>query len=394
MKDFRKIFLYFLLLRKGATGCREDKSVAPAEYGARRLMTYAAPWLLLSTAACSSDIPTVSLGLEDHYYVSRMQKLPLLPALTGEEYRWSVNGETVSEEQSYIFIAPEEGSYEVTLEIIDSDNPLTFKFAVTVVHEEVEYSPYINRVYEYVPAPGQFVNRMPAYEPGDSYTDMLSKVQDCIGGDNNVLISLGSWGGYVTFGFDHTVVNIAGQKDFRIWGNSFYEGSGENRRCMSAEPGIVEVSLDINCNGIPDDPWYELAGSEYRNTETLHNHTIVYDRSGNTAKWPGWITDESLTFTGTLLPPNATDLSGTGSYYMLSPYGWGYADNHPNEDEDGNSFDIGWAVDSHGNRVVLPGVDFVRVYTGVDQTCGWLGETSTEISKCADLHIGDGSSLE
>ncbi|MDE6197196.1 MAG: DUF5074 domain-containing protein [Muribaculaceae bacterium] len=36
--------------------------------------------LPLATAACSSDIPTVNLGIDDIYYVSRMQKLPLNPA--------------------------------------------------------------------------------------------------------------------------------------------------------------------------------------------------------------------------------------------------------------------------------------------------------------------------
>ena len=51
------------------------------------------------------------------------------------------------------------------------------------------------------------------------------------------------------------------------------------------------------------------------------------------------------------------------------------------------SFDIGWAVDKKGNKVYLPGVDFIRVYTGVNQYCGWLGETSTEITGAKDLHV-------
>ncbi|MDR2473394.1 MAG: hypothetical protein LBD53_07550, partial [Tannerella sp.] len=29
-------------------------------------------------------------------------------------------------------------------------------------------SPYINKVYDYVPAPGQFINVLPEYEPGDT----------------------------------------------------------------------------------------------------------------------------------------------------------------------------------------------------------------------------------
>lgn len=80
-------------------------------------------------------------------------------------------------------------------------------------------------------------------------------------------------------------------------------------------------------------------------------------------------------------------MSGWGSYYVLYSYPWGYADNHPNDSVLLNSFDIGWAVDRQGNRVSLPGADFIRVYTGVNQYCGWVGETSTEISRAQDLHI-------
>ena len=74
---------------------------------------------------------------------------------------------------------------------------------------------------------------------------------------------------------------------------------------------------------------------------------------------------------------------------MLYSYDWGYVDNHPNDYADLNSFDISWAVDSQGNPVHLPAIDFVRVYTGVNQYCGWLGETSTELCRARDLHIAE-----
>ena len=37
---------------------------------------------------CSNEIPMVNLGIDDTYYISRMQKLDLHPALTGDEYEW------------------------------------------------------------------------------------------------------------------------------------------------------------------------------------------------------------------------------------------------------------------------------------------------------------------
>ena len=103
--------------------------------------------------------------------------------------------------------------------------------------------------------------------------------------------------------------------------------------------------------------------------------------------YPEWTDADELTFSGTRLPDNGKDVSGWGSYYVLYSYPWGYADNHPNDSVALNSFDIGWAVDRQGNKVSLPGADFIRVYTGVNQYCGWVGETSTEISRAQDLHI-------
>lgn len=379
----------------------------------------------LSLASCSSDIQMVSLGIDDVYYIERMRKLPFYPALTGSEYLWTVDGEEVARSKDYIFLAQQEGTYHLTFTILDGDTPFHHEFDVNVMHEDIEYSPYISKVHEYRPAPGQFINNMPEYVEGDTEADIIRKAEDCISGTNDIMISLGGFGGYVTFAFDHTVINVAGEPDFRIWGNCFYEATHPEEKGGSAEPGIVMVSYDSNCNGIPDDEWYELAGSDYHNPATRHNYTVTYrcpdpahtpvededysfiddleyipwsDSEGNNSfmpknifhdqcYWPLWLSDKQLSFTGTCLPQNGVDKSGTGTYYVLYSYGWGYADNHPNEYADLNSFDISNAVDKNGNHVSLPGADFIRVYTGINQYCGWLGETSTEIARAQDLHI-------
>ncbi|MDE6490152.1 MAG: cell surface protein [Muribaculaceae bacterium] len=379
--------------------------------------------------ACSDEIPTVSLGIDGDYYIYRMSKLPLRSELTGAEYRWTLHrgdgrDSVISSSRDCIFLTADEGVYDMSFDIIDQSTPYHHDFKITVLHEEVEYSAYISKVYEYCPAPGQFINEMPLFEAGDSYADMVRKCEESIGGLNDVMISLGGFGGYVTFGFDHTVVNRPGEYDFMIYGNAFYELTDISRRGGSCEPGIVSVSYDANCNGLPDDPWYELAGSEYYKPSTLKNLSITYRRpdpdrkpvadgtgflcdleyipwstsageSGFMPKntfhpqeyYPLWLDADELTLTGTCLPRNAVDLSGTGRYYVLYSYEWGYVDNHPNEYQDLNSFKIDWAVDADGNHVELPGVDFIRVMTGINQYCGWLGETSTELSKARDLHI-------
>ncbi|MDR1645939.1 MAG: Ig-like domain-containing protein [Tannerellaceae bacterium] len=291
-------------------------------------------------------------------------------------------------------------------------------------------SPYINKVYDFMPAPGQFVNDLPAYTPGDTKEDMICKVEASIAGahHNESMISLGGYGGYVVFGFDHPVQNLPGRYDFKILGNAFYANANPNAGASSeggsCEPGIVMVAVDVNANGLPDDPWYELAGSEYHKTQTLKGYRITYHKPDENkipepdpnnpalndmtyihwttnghgegyinrnvyhmqSYYPQWLTEESISFEGTKLADNFVDESGNGTYFVQYAYRWGYADNQPN-DNDRSGFNIEWAVDANGNAVSLQSIDFVKVYTGVNQNCGWLGETSTEIAGAEDLHL-------
>jgi hypothetical protein len=246
---------------------------------------------------------------------------------------------------------------------------------------------------------------------------MLRKVEERLAGEESSLISLGAYGGYIVFGFDHPVVNVAEGLDFRIMGNVFVSAGGLSE---SSEPGIVAVSRDTNGNGLPDDPWYELAGSEYTKPETIHHYRITYykpdghqtpapdaenpsltdtayirwadnqGRQGYISRnsfhtqpyYPQWTEADSLVFEGARLADNYAEEGGRYSFRACE---WGYADNRPNADTR-SGFDIEWAVDTDGQPVHLSEIHFVRVYTAVNQYCGWLGETSTEIGGAVDLH--------
>jgi hypothetical protein len=279
---------------------------------------------------------------------------------------------------------------------------------------------FASRVMEYNPAPGQYINDPAAGTP--------SAALNILNHAGNPL-SLGAYGGYVVLGFNSAIVNDPENPygiDFIIYGNA---------TATHAEPGIVKVMRDENKNGIPDDTWYEIAGSEHFTGQLENDYSIEYinpktdvasdvqwiDNLGNTGKvhqnsfhkqpyyplnefFPG-ISNERLNFSGSKLKGNVLMRSGI---FVSLPYTFGYADNKPVinpeitgipdnpytfenvEGDGGDGIDLSWAVDSQGNYADLQEIDFVMVYTAVNQTAGWLGEISTDIRGIADVEPNPG----
>lgn len=304
-------------------------------------------------------------------------------------------------------------------------NPNTVVFSnrasSTDTEEEEQPSPdapsaYANKVLAYCPAPGQFMNTSTtAYEKGFSAEDVRRKAEEKLKAPYLCLLSLGGFGGSIVVGFDHTVPNISGAYDFKIYGNASYDSFGTLTGALggSSEPGIVLVSKDVNGNGLADDEWYELKGSEYDSKHTIKDYAITYhrpasplssvkwtDNQGNTGYvyrnethtkndyYPAWIEEDEMTFYGSRLKDNAVNepRPGMPEHWVGYCYAYGYADNHPN-DEKGALFKIDWAVDKEGRAVKLDGIDFVKIYTAVNQYCGWMGEISTEVQAVEDLHF-------
>lgn len=351
----------------------------------------------------------ISLELPDYMKENGDLAWSLLEA-PSELYRFS----QMSAEDAPLFVAAEEGTYLMQV----SSGNINGVVTIIVSKNENELSPYIANVFDYLPAPGQFVNKHPAYEKGDTHEDMVVKVAERIVGESPEYITLGGWGGYVTFGFDHTIVNVPGKQDLRIEGNGFTD---------SSEPGIVMVSYDANGNGKPDDVWYEIVGSgnftaeneawyqdamdkgndvaifrnyemtyyrpEIETTDVLKDYirwTNNNDEEGYKEKnsfhrqsyYPLWVSEDELTFSGVRLAQNGV----RNSFVQMKSFKYGYVDNHSNGD-DRSTFDIDWAIDKDGNKANLPGIDFVKVYTCVDQENAMIGECSTEVSKASDLHM-------
>lgn len=355
-------------------------------------------------------------------------------------YKWSV---TTAPSDNYslaytdikeaLFVATDIGIYELAVIITDKGKSQTEKIKVVVTKETKEYKTYIAKVFDFKPAPGQFINDLPAANEGETYDKILTRANSYLAKKNGDLISLGAFGGYIIFGFDHTIANVKGKRDFRVLGNAFWAEANPNpdssMRGGSSEAGVIMVSYDKNKNGLPDDEWYEIEGAGHKMEKTIKNYEITYyrpdpnkkpvpgggtgtvlftdmeyilwkDNQGKTGYlaqnnaynhsldyWPKWLKDQDkITFKGTRLPDNAVDESGTGNYFVQYAFLYGYADNAPNNDND-SAIDIDWAIDKNGNKIHLPGIDFVKVYNGLNQQAGWLGETSTEIMGATDLHL-------
>ena len=341
------------------------------------------------------------------YDATRLKTTTIEPTISGFEnatYTWKLGNEIIGNEKSLGFVSDKAGSYDLTLEIKSLTKTSTLKTTVKVAQESSTYSKYISQVFDYLPAVGQFTNKLPAYVDGDTQTEMTAKAGKALIGEKPSMITLGGYGGYVVFGFDHTILNQKDKRDFKVLGNGF---------AGSSEPGIIMVAYDKNKNGKPDeDEWYEIAGSEYSNPTTIKNYTITYHKptvedskatpeyikwednqgkSGYKAKntfhkqsyYPLWFGQNQLKFSGSLLASNYTEKNGIWTGKQLA---YGYADNAANNSEDSN-IDIDWAVDKNGNPVKLMGIDFIKVYTATNQEAGWLGEISTEVAGAYDLHL-------
>ncbi|TZF96231.1 cell surface protein [Chryseobacterium panacisoli] len=361
-------------------------------------------------------------GLDDSYSIERFKVLSIPTSASGS-VTWSINDSIISQNSELEFISPTADAYPLTLKINNKGNEQVYHSKIIVTKEKTPYSKYIAKVLEFRPAVGQFMNEIPEYLPGNTTANMLQKANESLVGGNSTMISLGGYGGYVVFGFDHTIPNLNG-RDFKVLGNAFFGNDASDQRSGSCEPGIIMVAYDRNKNGKPDnDEWYEIAGSEYFKNATVKDYSITYhkpdenkipvagtefwqtdveyikwnDNLGNQgfktkntfhaqSYYPLWFTDSSYGFSGTRLANNFYDQNGDGSYWVGKSYDFGYADNAPNNDEASN-IDISWAVDRNGKYVKLPGVDFMKIYTGVNQEAGWLGEVSTEVAGAYDLHF-------
>lgn len=373
----------------------------------------------------AEDMPFIYEFASTEYHGVCGRKILITPtrlSVNGDvSYRWTVDGAEVEDYNAagYTLLCDTAGSHtvEVCAEAVVGDAKVNISHSFTVsVYDEASFCraatseslATCTRVYEYMPAPGQFINELRTGGFDATHTTMAAA---CDYAEERMAagswVSLGGFGGYIVVGFDHSIDNSA-DYDLAIIGNSF-DGS--------SEPGVVWVMQDENGNGMPDDTWYELAGSETGKAETVQHYAVTYyrpsgaqmpvrwsDNLGNSGEidylsqfhtqdyyYPLWVEEASYTLTGTRLEARNYDSSGNGSIWIQPHYDWGYVDNCSPTDFDtatrSNLLDISHARDFEGEAVTLSHIDFVKVQCAVNAKSGWLGELSTEVCGFMDYNL-------
>nr|WP_294781153.1 hypothetical protein [uncultured Flavobacterium sp.] len=382
---------------------------------------------------CSSDdkdenANVIAITLQEKYETPTFTVLDITASDAGAtaKYEWimtknpvnQVTDSIVGDAKDLRFTPIYAGSYEFKLNVTADNKKGSKSTVVNVSNETKNFNPYITRIFDFDPAPGMFANDL--YKDGNTKEDVMKTALGRINETNvGYLLDLGGFGGSIVVGFDHTVVNVSGTSDFRIYGGDVTNPTGS--KANPPAPGLIFVAYDKNKNGKPDaEEWYEIAGSQHAKSTTIKNFKITYNKKPigepvvtASALWldyehlycennqdkkyylsrprakkefyPLWATQTSVSYEGLKLDVDfKTARAGQTTLWFSTPPQWGYA-NAINPD-----IDIDWAVDKNGNKANLPGIDFIKVVNCVSEPMGLCQQQSsmaTVFAGAGDLHI-------
>jgi hypothetical protein len=289
----------------------------------------------------------------------------------GVSYSWSVSApHTTSQGGELLHVTPEtEGTYTIRVEVKGRNYITGEPITETADAKLVCYT-------DGVSAEGKtFDSPLKNFGPG----------QMCEGGTGYGW-SLGSAGGYEVWEVDP-------KPSYKIYGNPL---TGWR------EPGVVWMQEDNNGNGLPDEMWYELPGSDETHPKWKNHITRRYavtyfktddqgkkneydqlikevywaDSRGRAGMIPGgfptpWgVTGDKVTYTCTLLRDDGEIFTSDYNMFELD----GYVDTTGNV-----SFLPSRAVRADGKEAKLSAVRFIKVQTSMFKYGGGFGDVSTEI---------------
>ncbi|MCC9070175.1 hypothetical protein LNQ49_00960 [Flavobacterium sp. F-65] len=365
---------------------------------------------------------SLALKLEPSFATTRYKVAVIDPEVTIEnanntvaQYKWTVKvsgkdgvakDSIIGDTKTLNFIMPKAGDYNVDLTVTLAKVIKQASTKVTVSETGLSYNSKALSIIDYLPSP---------YPTMDDYAfttkaEVLEQVK--LNLEDESAVPLGTFGGYIVAGFDHTVINAYGKRDFIIKMNT---ASSTN-----LSPVSIYVAYDKNKNGVADEnEWYEIAGSEHNKSTTIKNYEVTYFKPdpnktpvAGTADWqfdkeyikwtdnkntsgtitktnrgkysdyyPQWV-ENSYTLKGTKLYIPVKDISdGEGINFNVGTFEWGYGGIKD------SSIDISWAVDANGKKVHLAGIDFVKVYVSTFVELGSSGSLTNYFEKAEDINF-------
>lgn len=379
----------------------------------KKLMNLGCAMCIIAFAftACSKDDPEpLTIGLQAQYETPNCKVLDIKPTIangTAAKYKWSCGDSIYSTDEVFTFITAEVGKKDFVLTVTDAEEKVyTANFAINVT--DGGYKNIQTSVIEYDPAPYNSINTYVI--KNRNKTTVMKELNDMLkeGGkfkdialeyESRNGLPIGCMGGSAVLGFDHTVVNVPGEDDFKI-GAEVDPGMA----------GVVYVAYDKNKNGLPDeDEWYELKGERYGtkyDTPNAYTKYFAPHDFNKERKILRYNIEDGFGKSGTIRGRNpfpGYDDQGNymeGSGWRKPPFTlyykavganedhWGYLCKLPGRD---NMFNIENAVDEKGNGVHLLGIDFVKVVSG-GRFVGNLRANGVLVYDVYDCHLSSTAS--
>jgi hypothetical protein len=213
---------------------------------------------------------------------------------------------------------------------------------------------------------------------------------------NSSLVCLGVQGGSITLKFNTPVADDPENPmglDCIVFGNVSFSGGDPTVKWQ--EPALIEISEDVNGNGVADDPWYLIPGSKVFRYMPPPDHT---EPAGETNA-----SDPTNIMAGIVENPNVLDADPDNDdqeyfwgYAELTPTMRKYLDNYVRPDDPfsvgitprsggGDAFDIAWAVDENGDPANIRQFHFIRLRAFIYRDCATLFYATPEIDAVADV---------
>ncbi|MBO9660428.1 MAG: hypothetical protein J7527_16520 [Chitinophagaceae bacterium] len=330
--------------------------------------------------------------------ISICEVLEIAPMVTGPDrtdyqYQWSIGDSVIGTKRDLSFISFLPGDYNLELRITAGKQSATSAVSVTV--KQAQYVRNAYTLVEYLPAPARnhnwsIIGSAQNWDFGSEfplgYHAFLTKATEQRKLSVGAGILIGSWGGSATFKFDHTVVNVPGKADIEM-----------TAIVSNVDPPAVYVAYDKNKNGKADgDEWYEIKNKDhglddlpdYEMTFTYDSTKVDTRRIYTYYSWKdnqvepvkGQVMNQK-TFTSSLTYTGAFSVRGFFPGFNMIDIptkqvglmeGWSDSFTRKGKritrDVSGTgqfsqklNIDLDLAINSKGEGVKLPGIDFIKV---------------------------------